>query len=86
MRTRKNKQATKETASERYDVHKNRILALLKKIEKGLAKDEKEFNGPEGFNRKNWGFVGSLNEWADRLQEVSDAMNQEGEYAPENKA
>jgi len=82
----KKKSAKQETAKARYGIHRMRILVLLKKIEEGLEKDQAAFKGPEGLYEKNWGFVGSLAEWADRLQEISDAINQEGEHAPENRA
>ena len=49
-------------------------IALLHKIERALLDAPAAANG-------NWGLVGDMNHIKEHLQEVSDFMRSEGEYA-----
>lgn len=57
-----------------------RINGLLAKISDGIINHE------NASGQKNWGHVGDLKHLADQLQNLSDQINNEGEYAPENVA
>ena len=53
------------------------LKKLMAKIEKGLEKHEAEYTSRQG----HWGFVGDLKHYAENLQDISDSLHHEGEYA-----
>ena len=66
-----------KTSHETYLETQAEIDALLRKIKTGLAKHSRR----EKQNSLNWGYVGDLQHIASELQEVSDFLHNEGEYA-----
>ena len=66
-----------KTSHESYLETQAEINALLKKIKAGLA----EHNRREKQNSWNWGYTGDLQHIASELQELSDMLHSEGEYA-----
>jgi hypothetical protein len=58
-----------------YVAQFERINGLLAKIHKGIVAHE------NGSDEKHWGHVGDLGHLADQLQNLSDQINGEGEYA-----
>ena len=71
------KSPAQKTSHETYLETQAEIATLLKKIKAGLA----EHNRREKQNPRNWGYVGDLQHIASELQEVSDFLHNEGEYA-----
>ena len=66
-----------KTSHETYLETQAEIDALLKKIKAGLTKHSRN----EKQNPRNWGYVGDLQHIASELQEVSDFLYNEGDYA-----
>ena len=64
-----------------YNKERKAIDALIRKIEKGLE-DHRE---RKDRNPLNWGYIGDLKYFRTELQNLSDALNLEGEDAPENE-
>lgn len=62
-----------------YYSHRREIAKHLAKIETGLKEHAKDSD-------RHWGHVGDLEHVAAELKEISDWINNEGEYAPENIA
>ena len=61
-----------------YEKQQARIQKLLKQIEAGLLKHDRDASGPGGHH---WGHVGDLTSMADTLQDIKDRLHQTGEYA-----
>ena len=69
-----------EKAVSAWMVKKAQIDAILKRFAEASAD---HFNAdPEAIN---WGHVGDISYIAEKLQEASDSLFQEGEYSPEVK-
>jgi len=71
------KTSARKTSHETYLETQTEIAALLKRIKTGLAKH----NRSEKRDPRNWGYVGDLQHIASELQEVSDILHNEGDYA-----
>jgi hypothetical protein len=70
------KNATTLTADESYQAKLTEIKATMRKIEAGLDKHSKRQTGKP----LNWGFVGDLFYILEELTEMSDFVNQTGEF------
>ena len=68
-------------AQREYKKKAKEIESLIFKIGIGLKAHEAEFNSAEGHYGKHWGFVGDLEHHKEYLQDIHDALFQEGEYA-----
>lgn len=71
------KTPTQKTSHETYLETQAEIATLLKKIKLGMA----EHSRREKQNPRNWGYVGDLQHIASQLQEASDFLHNEGDYA-----
>jgi hypothetical protein len=70
------KQARQEFQND-YDKKEKEIRKLLKKIETGLEKHNRKV----AQNDINWGYIGNLGYMVEQLTNVSDFVNETGEYA-----
>ena len=61
-------------ASEAARKHRTEIAALLERITSGLLENRSSHNA-------TWGDAGDLDHYRARLQEISDSLHNEGEYA-----
>jgi hypothetical protein len=67
-----------KTAPEAYKVEQERIKELLAKIQVGLEKHEGKASANSG---RHWGHAEYLHDIAATLQDISDSLYGEGEYA-----
>ncbi|MFZ5856766.1 MAG: hypothetical protein ACOYZ6_08045 [Chloroflexota bacterium] len=68
----------KEDALKEYERKQAEIKKLLKQIEVGLEKHDREASGQGGHH---WGHVGDLTHVADQLQDLRDFLTDKGDYA-----
>lgn len=66
----------KEKALDSFIQHKANIDALLARLQS--ASDDHFFSNPD---RLNWGDVGTIDAIEEKLQQISDMVFKEGEYA-----
>ena len=67
-----------ESALEAYEAKQAEIKKLIKQIEAGLEKYDRDASGPGGHN---WGHVGDLSSIAETLTDLKDRLHGTGEYA-----
>jgi hypothetical protein len=70
---------TKRTALDAFMGYQLDALALIERIHEGIESNDL-VPAPEQIN---WGHAGDMNEIRRMLQEISDRLFIEGEYAPE---
>ena len=66
------------TALEEYEAKQEELKKLLKQIEAGLLKHDRNASGKGGHH---WGHVGDLNHMISTLSDIKDQLHQTGEYA-----
>lgn len=66
-----------QTALGEYETKQAEIRKLLKQIEAGLEKHDRQASGKGGHN---WGHVGDLNSIAAALTDIRDRLQGTGEY------
>ena len=66
------------TSLEKYEENQDKIKKLQSKINAGLEKHDRKASMSGGHD---WGFVGDLEYVISQLQEASDFLNGEGDYA-----
>ncbi len=71
-------QASRENSLQKYEEKQAEIRKLLKQIEVGLEKHDRNASGHGGHH---WGHVGDLTSIAATLQDVKDQLHHTGEYA-----
>ncbi len=72
-----------ETAKQAYTRNQDEISALMQKIQMALGTQAAELrmSEHETGNGANWAHVGSLADIKSKLQDISDQLTGEGEYA-----
>ena len=70
--------ASRENSLQRYEEKQAEIKKLLKQIEAGLLKHDRNASGPGGHH---WGHVGDLADIAHSLTDLKDRLHGTGEYA-----
>lgn len=68
----------KADALKEYEANQKKIVKLLKQIEAGLEKHDRNASGQGGHH---WGHVGDLASIASTLTELKDRLHNTGEYA-----
>jgi hypothetical protein len=68
------------TSLEAYETSQAQIKRLLKKIEAGLERHDKEASRDRAGH--HWGYVGDLLDIQEILTDISDRLHLDGEYAP----
>jgi hypothetical protein len=68
----------KADALSTYEDKQAEIKLLLKKIEAGLLKHDRDASSAGGHH---WGHVGDLNQMVIELTDISDRLHKRGEYA-----
>jgi len=68
---------SQETALKEYEKRQTEIKKLLKQIEAGLEKHDRNASGQGGHH---WGHVGDLSSIAETLTYVKDRLHGTGEY------
>lgn len=66
------------TALEEYETKQEELKKLLKQIEAGLLKHDRNASGKGGHH---WGHVGDLTNMINTLTDIKDRLHQTGEYA-----
>ena len=66
------------TALEEYEAKQEELKKLLKQIEAGLLKHDRNASSQGGHH---WGHVGDLNAMISTLRDIKDQLHQTGEYA-----
>jgi len=75
----------KTRSLERYEMHREQAIAMLERMLDNLRADVVA-RSTHNESPINWGDVGMMADYAERLQTISDAMFHEGEHAPERNA
>jgi len=71
-------QCKNQSALESYEAQQAEIKKLLKQIEAGLLKHDRNASGQGGHH---WGHVGDLESIAETLVDLKDRLHRTGEYA-----
>jgi hypothetical protein len=74
----KRNMASSEESLMKYEEKQAEIKKLLKQIEAGLEKHDRDASGNGGHH---WGYVGDLSSIADTLTDLRDRLHRTGEYA-----
>jgi hypothetical protein len=75
----RNTKAAKQDALKEYEARQAEIRKLLKQIEAGLQKHDREASSNAGGH--HWGHVGDLTSIAETLTDLRDRLHGTGEYA-----
>lgn len=67
-----------DEALQRYEVRQKEIEQLVKQIQAGLLKHDRDASGAGGHN---WGHVGDLDSIAETLTDIKNRLHGTGEYA-----
>ncbi len=73
----KRNDASRESSLRKYEEKQKEIRKLLKQIEAGLEKHDRNASGPGGHH---WGHVGDLVDIAHTLTDLKDRLHGTGEY------